>query len=123
MRTIRNIKARARFENNQSYIGAYQGDVVTIWIDGLINSEFFEIDLDTDLTINQISNNQIEITSDIIGWNRINVLLSNIPKSGGTKKTRIIDSLILMGYLNITNASSDTILASSDEVLASGLTI
>ena len=123
MRTINNITVTPFFENKQKIIVSYENDIVNLWIDGLINSEFFEIDLDTDLTINQISNNQIEITSDIIGWNRINVLLSNIPKSGGRKKTRLIGSLILIVYLNLINASSDTILASSDEVLASGLKI
>jgi len=123
LRTIRNIKAKARFENNQSYIGAYQGDVVTIWIDGLINSESFEIEIDTDLTVDKISNNQFNVTCDNLGWSTINLSLANIPKSKGRKNDRIIDSLILMVYLNLTTASSDTILASSDEVLASGLTI
>lgn len=98
MRTIRNIKARARFDNNQSYIGAYQGDVVTIWIDGLINSEFFEIEIDTDLTVDKISNNQFNVTCDTLGWSTINLSLANIPKSGGKKNERIIDSLILMIY-------------------------
>ena len=119
MLTINNITVTPFFENKQKIIVSYENDIVDLWVDGLINSDFFKIDLDTDLTINKISNNQIEITSDIIGWNRINVSLSNIPKAKGTKKTRLIGSLILVVENKIIKADttiykSDTTIITSD---------
>lgn len=78
------------FGNRETFKTIVQGDTVTVWLHKLFNQNVYDFILDTDLSVNKISNYQYEVTGNLKGFNTINLSIQD------KAKTKVITSNSLL---------------------------
>ena len=88
---IENVRANIKFAGNaQGYKIAMENDEVTIYVETLFNLDLYETELTTDLSYVKVSEYEYTLTGDILGFNRIQITITDKPKVKQTRSNTLL---------------------------------